>query len=148
MEKDIGLFGKRAASKDGLSAKCKKCQSDYDKERASNENRVKARAEYEKTPSGVKARNKARKRWAANNQGKIYEITKSYRERNPNKYKAHGKVAYAIKTGDLTAKPCEVCGEKKTEGHHDDYSRALDVRWLCHACHSQWHKENGEALNP
>lgn len=141
-------FGRRSASVDGLSSKCKECQSLYDKKRANNPDRVKARLAYSKTKNGIDSRDRARKVWANNNKGKIYEITKSYRDRFPIKCKAHGKVAYAVKVGDLTPGRCESCGEPKTHGHHDDYSKALDVRWLCAACHSQWHKDNGEGLNP
>lgn len=147
-EKNSDGFHKRKASIDGLSAKCRACQSEYDKARANNPDRVRAREEYAKTDAGKESIDKAKKKWAANNNGKIYEITKSYRDNNPNKYRAHGKVAYAVKCGDLTSKPCEACGIKKTQAHHDDYSKALDVRWLCHKHHKKWHKENGEGLNP
>lgn len=50
---------------------------------------------------------------------------------------AHGAVAYAIKTGRLERLPCEVCGHPVAEGHHDDYSKRLDVRWLCRM-HHRW----------
>ena len=49
-------------------------------------------------------------------------------------------MAEAVRTGRLK-KPdrCERCGEKvakpKLQGHHDDYSKRLDVRWLCTKCH-------------
>jgi hypothetical protein len=146
-EKDCSLFGKRVASIDGLCAKCKVCQSKYDKSRSKNPDRVLARNNYAKTEAGIEALSRGKKKWAAKNKGKIYETTKSYRERYPNKYRAHGKVAYAIKMGDLTAKPCEICGKINTHGHHDDYSKALDVRWLCPKHHNEWHKENGEGKN-
>jgi len=147
-DKEETEFGKRAASIDGLSAKCKSCQSIYDKKRANNPDRVKARADYSKTADGIDSGNRARKKWAANNKGKIYVATKTYREKNPNKSKAHGKVAYEIKLGNLTQKPCEVCGDTKVHGHHDDYSKALDVRWLCSKHHNEWHTQNGEGKNP
>lgn len=42
---------------------------------------------------------------------------------------------YAIKTGKVKPQPCEVCGHPVTEGHHHDYSKPLDVKWLCFPCH-------------
>lgn len=39
---------------------------------------------------------------------------------------------------------CSVCGRKpgRIEGHHDDYSQPLSVRWLCTRCHRRWHADN------
>lgn len=39
-------------------------------------------------------------------------------------------------------KPCEICHDEKTDAHHDDYEKALEVRWLCRLHHMQVHKEN------
>lgn len=50
----------------------------------------------------------------------------------------------AVKRGKLiNPKICSVCGSNvHVSGHHDDYNKPLDVRWLCHACHYLWHTEN------
>ena len=70
-----------------------------------------------------------------------------YRRANPLKYKATGMVNNAIRDGKLFSEPCELCGEDKTHAHHDDYAKPLNVRWLCSAHHSQWHRDNGPGLN-
>ncbi len=63
----------------------------------------------------------------------------------PERGQAHSRVANAKRHGDLTPEPCEVCGAANTEAHHDDYERALDVRWLCRRDHLQHHREKERA---
>ena len=47
----------------------------------------------------------------------------------------------AIAAGHLIRQPCEVCHtEINVEAHHDDYSKPLDVRWLCKKHHAEHHK--------
>ena len=75
------------------------------------------------------------------------EYGREYRKANRAKYLAHNKVNNAARDGKLTKQPCEICGETKVAGHHDDYSKPLEVRWLCYAHHRQWHTVNGEAKN-
>lgn len=61
---------------------------------------------------------------------------------------AHSAVQVALQRGELV-KPiaCQRCGsQSRLVGHHGDYSKPLDVEWLCGACHRAWHRENS-ALN-
>jgi hypothetical protein len=51
----------------------------------------------------------------------------------------------AIRSGKLVRGLCEVCGAAKPEAHHDDYSKPLDVRWLCSKHHKQLHRETETA---
>ena len=146
-EKDLFQFGSRKASLDGLSPKCKSCQSSYDKNRANDPKRVAARLSYSKTDAGIQSSNKAKKKWSENNKGKIAKSQVKYRELNPKKLMCHGIVGYAIKCTKLTREPCEVCGDIKVHGHHDDYNEPMNVRWLCCIHHKQWHVEHGEGLN-
>lgn len=43
--------------------------------------------------------------------------------------------------GYLKRKPCSGCGHRIAEKHHEDYSKPLDVVWLCRECHLQLHKQ-------
>lgn len=69
------------------------------------------------------------------------------RSEYPNKYKAHTIVNNSIRDGKLIKRDCEVCGRVDTHAHHNDYSKPLDVSWLCPPCHFEWHSVNGEGLN-
>lgn len=51
-------------------------------------------------------------------------------------------VADAKKRGLIEKQPCEVCGQTKSESHHDDEKKPLEVRWLCKKHHVAWHKSN------
>lgn len=130
--KDESKFHKRKESNDGLSAKCKTCQKVYDKLRATAPHRKLAREIYAQTEQGRLAGNKSKA---------------AYAKRNPEKIKAHSKVLYHIRAGNLVPQPCEQCGtENNIHAHHDDYSKPLNVRWLCVVHHKQYHaKLNREA---
>lgn len=70
------------------------------------------------------------------------EQEKRYRDKWPKKILAHSAVRQAIMKGTLKKQPCEICGETKSEAHHDDYDKPLDIRWLCKKCHTEWHRDN------
>lgn len=63
-----------------------------------------------------------------------------WREENPEAYKAQTKVGNAIRDGKLKRCPCTICGTTKhVHAHHKDYSKPLDVTWLCARCHHRLH---------
>jgi hypothetical protein len=68
---------------------------------------------------------------------------------------AQSAVTHAVTMGRLVNPGvCEACGDGGTmrdgrtnvQGHHDDYNKPLDVRWLCQHCHHDWHKHNTAVL--
>lgn len=67
------------------------------------------------------------------------ERKRRYRAKNPEKHAAHLSMRNAIRSGVLKPAPCEVCGEEKVQGHHEDYSEPLSVRWLCKVHHLKAH---------
>ena len=58
---------------------------------------------------------------------------------NPDKYRAHLRVASAIRRGLLVKMPCKICGNPRTDAHHTDYRRPLKVIWLCRFHHAAVH---------
>lgn len=130
--KDFSAFYKHSAMSDGYLNKCKECTK---KDASENrKNKIGYYREYD--------------RCRGNRQDLQY--IKEYRARYPKKYKAHCAINNAVRDGRLI-KPthCEVCNSDfHVEGHHDDYNKILEVRWLCAVCHKTWHVENGEGLNP
>lgn len=61
------------------------------------------------------------------------------------KIRARQAINSEVKYGRVTRLPCEVCGEPKTEAHHDDYAKPLEVRWLCKTHHEEHHRKDGAA---
>ncbi len=65
--------------------------------------------------------------------------------------RAHDILERATRNGELVnPRVCSICGGQSTfadgrtsiQGHHDDYNKPLDVRWLCQKCHHEWHRHN------
>jgi hypothetical protein len=79
------------------------------------------------TPEGKKDALKRLRRWRAE---------------YPEKYRAETAVGNALRDGKLKKGACVSCGTiaGRIIGHHHDYSRPLDVTWLCPACHGAEHR--------
>lgn len=100
---------------------CKKCL--YDKYK---------RGSSEKSTNYIKNFDKEyhRRKRALNPDKKRIEYLK-YKEKYPERIHAHEKVYYAVKTGKLKKDKCRDCDRIDTQGHHPDYSKPLEVIWLC-----------------
>lgn len=59
------------------------------------------------------------------------------RKKYPERHLARRAVLRAIRVGRLIRQPCQVCGEANSEAHHENYSKALDVVWLCRPHHME-----------
>lgn len=67
------------------------------------------------------------------------DYLRKYRDENLARYKAHNAVSNAVRDGRLVKEPCFMCGSKDVVGHHPDYSKPLEVIWLCQGCHKLIH---------
>lgn len=54
-------------------------------------------------------------------------------------HRARRRTRSAIESGQLMRQPCEACGTSPAHAHHDDYSKPLEVRWLCPKHHREYH---------
>lgn len=138
--KPLAEFYMHSAMADGRLGKCKACaKADvrenyaanrdhylaYEKGRQNLPHRVEGRKEYSLSPAGKRVHEKAARKW---------------RQSNLKKRAAHILVGNAIRDGKLIKKPCEGCGSNRSHAHHDDYSKPLEVRWLCAKHHAEHHK--------
>lgn len=72
---------------------------------------------------------------------KYYEKNKAWIKKQ---HEAHILVQYAIKLSLLKKSlQCEECGitSDKLDGHHRDYEKPLEIRWVCRKCHRKIEKE-------
>ena len=161
-EKGLGEFNKSGSEYgDGLRSYCRQCQSAYHRsesgKKASKKYRIsekgrasgaRAKARYRKTDSGVAVE----KRWKEENRGKIRLISRRCYAKNPEKYREQERLyreryperknaqmkawrAYPKKV------PCVICLSDGVHRHHRDYSKPLEIVWLCASCHKLLHLE-------
>ena len=66
------------------------------------------------------------------------EYNRQWRKKNGiKKDMIRKKVCLAIKSGKLKREPCKICGKIEVEGHHLDYSKPLEIIWLCREHHRE-----------
>lgn len=97
---------------------------EFDRNRASQPERVALRKAYQKTIAFKESH------LAAN---------EKYRKNHPQKKYAQGVLARAVSSGKVERLPCFVCGELCSEGHHPNYDAPVDVIWLCDTHHKEVH---------
>ncbi len=112
---------------DGRLGKCKECtKADV---RLNRRVRAEQYQEYDKQRLQTEKRKAQKARYESN-----------HRERYPEKAKARKAVGNAIRDNRLTKQPCRVCGSP-AHAHHPDYSKPLDVEWLCVKHHHELHNK-------
>ena len=124
-KKPLTEFYKHSAMADGHVNKCKTCnKKDVSKNYRDNIDHYK---EYDKERNS--------------NRTETLTITsREHRHRNPEKYKARTALNNALRDGKIIKTPCIKCGsEENIQGHHEDYSKPLEVEWLCFTCHRKDH---------
>lgn len=122
--------------------KCKKCGISKPRTEFPKHSSIKGEVEN----LCKKCRYQQIKLWRKKNKEKYLETArkhvKKYANKYPEKMIAHQKVTAAKLLGILIKpKLCELCGKdhKNIQAHHEDYSKPLEVVWLCVQCHNDVH---------
>ena len=153
------FFVRQKLGRNGLAGKCRTCTNAVARrwssenrqtcrERAKryyNNNFEKERARgmrYRESLSPEESLAASRKWWSSVCAETKREYARRYRKKNPEKRGARSTVKDAVKSGKLRRPPkCGQCHQKcKPDAHHDDYSKRLDVKWLCRPCHMALHR--------
>lgn len=123
-ELPIDEFYKHPQMCDGHLNKCKECTK---RDVAENyQGKREQYAEYE------------RKRFATGHRkAKVLEYQRNRRAVHPDKNHARYLVNNGVRDGTLKKEPCKFCGNTKVQAHHEDYSKPLDVIWVCFKCHRE-----------
>jgi len=139
-KKALSEFYKHPQMGDGHLNKCKECtKKDSRKTRADN---LDYYQEYDRNRPNAKERAQQAKLYQKTKKGKIIKAkcSKNWGLNNPEKRKAQNMVNNAVRDGKIIKLPCEHCDNPKSQGHHPDYTKPLEVIWLCATCHSLEHK--------
>lgn len=120
-------------SANGLTSQCRDCHTEgnlrtRDRDLARDSNRTHMQQARARDPEKFRerARVAARKRpW-------------------DEKREARYQLNLAVRRGEVDKPPtCEECGSAcDVTGHHDDYGKPLEVRWLCYVCHGKLHRHD------
>lgn len=132
-EKPLSEFYKHGQMRLGYSGKCKECTKSDVKARYNDPDNRDKIVSYEK-----------RRTQSVHRKQKALEYQKNKRHMFPEKYYARTAAGNAIRDGRLKKEPCHYCGELKVQAHHHDYSRPLDVKWVCFKCHRE--HEHGQKV--
>jgi hypothetical protein len=125
--KSVLDFYKHATITGAYAARCKRCAR-----AATMESRAKKRDEL------LERQRIHQRNFSPEVRKRRIEKRTQYRAEYPERYAAAQALNVATRSGKIVPQPCFVCGEK-AEAHHPDYSRPLDVVWLCQPHHREAH---------
>ncbi len=85
--------------------------------------------------------NANQRRWWQENPEKTQRYLRQWAAGNPEKKRAQGALQHAVRSGRIARGNCCVCLSPRVQGHHEDYTKPLEVMWLCAQHHKDRHRE-------
>lgn len=151
-ELPINEFYKHKKMATGYLNYCKDCvRRRVAKYRIDNIENVRA---YDRNRPNARERRKKQREKIKNNlldYQKMLEQQREWGKRNREKRAAHRALHRAILAGKIIkSNRCSLCGktECNIEGHHYDYSKPLNVVWVCTECHGKLHRKYNKLKIP
>lgn len=108
---------------------------------SNNTERVKSNVKKWKSENPERSRELANKGYQRRRE-EYQKYSKEYRVKNRHKTRAKSAVANRIRAGKLgRPKLCSICnkGNCRIVGHHDDYDKPYQIKWVCDSCHKKIH---------
>lgn len=139
-DKPLEDFNRDRSREDGRQRYCRACARAWAEENRDRRSKLARRWYIENRERKLEMA----KRWERENRERRAELSRRSREKHPDKVRARTALMHAVQGGKVV-KPerCENCGKhaagRGLHGHHKDYSRPLDVEWLCVECHAAAH---------
>ena len=132
-----------------MKVKCSHCQEFFPRDKVINYS--KGRDGRKKYFYCRKCNTERMKRYYHTKKGSV--VVKGAQKRNyqkfPERVSARSSVQEAVSNGKLK-KPekCSICGATncRIEGHHNDYSKRLEVIWCCTDCHATLDKQLQQSM--
>lgn len=125
---------------DGRLGKCKECCKAATRERTERMSHDPKWVAAQIERSRVSARRRRAEGLvepAPNEKRRVYLAR--HRAKYPERNRARAAVTRAVRSGRLLPQPCH-CGQP-AQAHHDDYTKPLEVLWLCPRHHADRHVE-------
>ena len=138
------LFYRQPNTRHGRHLSC--CECVKARARAYREANLDHVQEYDRERGQLEHRKEAVRLRAPRYKWQVRNKDRKWRSRNPEKYRAHAVVGYALRAGKLVRSDhCERCGSRyRIEAHHEDYFQPFEITWLCKPCHGERHREINE----
>jgi len=120
-------FHRNKSSKTGFNHNCKECHAFFNSQY------------YIRKSGSIKAYNQ---QYYQKNKERIRERVDEWTFNNLEKSRASAIFRMRFRRSGNVRPPCEICGKKPADAHHPDYSKPMEVKWLCRGHHIQENKKS------
>jgi hypothetical protein len=135
----LSEFFRNSKTKDGLLGRCKTCCAEY----SSSIDPIKRKEHNKKNRDRRRVNGSAAaysREYRKSHRAEVLAYERERRNKNKARIFAINSANHAVRDGKIKISPCVVCGSTQSlEKHHPDYSKPLEIVWLCRRHHLAVH---------